>query len=112
MPRYQILEITLDKGNPVFLPHAIELSANTVSEAGERLAESLFELGVNVKGIKTLVRTEIEERWEMGAEKPNLFNNGGEDPEALPKKRRGRPAGAKNKPKDERTRFDGLLYGE
>lgn len=112
MPRYQILEITLDKGNPVFLPYVIELSANSVSEAGVRIAETLFELGVHVKSIKTLVRTEIEETWEMGAEKPNLFNNGGENPEALPKKRRGRPAGAKNKPKDERTRFDGLPYGE
>lgn len=111
MPRYQIKSITLDQGNAVFLPHGMEIAADTIKQAGQKIADNLFELaGLQVKGVSAIIRRDCEEAWEAEPEKPNLFSSNGEE---LPKARRGRPAGSKNKPKaieGGRKRFDGLTY--
>ena len=90
--KYQILSITLNHGNAVFLPHGMEIAADSIREAGAKVAENMGELGLKVIAVKAIHKADITEEWEPEPEKPNLFNGNGNDPDALPKKRGpGRP---------------------
>jgi hypothetical protein len=89
--KYQVLSITLDKGNAVFLPHAFELAADSLGEVGAKIEENFAELGLKVKGVRALHKSDVTEDWQREPEKPNLFNKNGKDEDALPKKRGPKP---------------------
>lgn len=88
--KYQVLSITLDKGNPVFLSNPFEMNAESISELGAKVADLFEDFGVKVKGINAVYRGDIEQKWEREPEKPNLFNRNGKDEEVLPKKKKPR----------------------
>ena len=85
--KYQIISITLNYGNAVFLPHGMEIAADSIKEAGAKVAENMGELGLKVVAVKAIHKADVTEEWEPEPEKPNLFNENGADTEALPKKR-------------------------
>jgi hypothetical protein len=90
--KYQIITITLNHGNAVFLPHGMEIAADSIKEAGAKVAENMGELGLKVIAVKAIHKADVTEEWEPEPEKPNLFNANGADSEALPKRRGpGRP---------------------
>ena len=83
--KYQILSITLKHGNAVFLPHGMEIAADDIKEAGAKVSENLLQLGLHVSAVKAIHKADVTEDWEPETEKPNLFNHGGEDQDALPR---------------------------
>jgi len=93
--KYQVLSITLAshysqaKGNPIYLTNPFEMSADSIHDLGQKVADMLFELGIGIAGIGAVYRGDIEQQWEREPEKPNLFNGDGEE-HALPKKRKPR----------------------
>jgi hypothetical protein len=85
--KYQILSVTLAKGNPVYLTEPFEMGADNITQLGAKVSDLLFGFGLEVTGVNAVFRGDIEQAWEREPEKPNLFNGNGEDPDALPKKR-------------------------
>lgn len=83
--KYQILSVTLKYGNAVFLPHGMEIAADSMGEVGAKVSENLLQLGLHVSAVSAIHKADVTEQWEPQPEKPNLFNDNGKDEEVLPR---------------------------